>query len=259
MSGTDDWVQARDEATGRAYWVNHRTRQTSWQPPEVLSRPLPPSWEVRVDPQSGRTYYVNHADGSTHWEIPESAYQTAPQTSSANGPTPTKPPAQGGEGSPGQLRRQYSQYMPPSAPIEHQRAIQFAECPVCFDSMHSAPSGVFAGADGRRTCAHFFHLRCAEGVRDSSRGGRVCPICRAAFHAVLPVPSPDSDPDGWFRVVDLNGDGRLSQREVLEVLRAQVAVDYGQLEERLPGWWHKWDPQGTGAISRAQLLAEGTG
>ncbi len=82
---------------GRAYWVNHRTRQTSWQPPEALSRPLPPSWEVRVDPQTGRTYYVNHANGSTHWEIPESAYQAGPQTqtSSANGIAPSNPPLQG--------------------------------------------------------------------------------------------------------------------------------------------------------------------
>ena len=75
--------------------MNHRTRQTSWQPPEVLSRPLPPSWEARADPQSGRTYYVNHANGSTHWEIPESAYQTATPASSANGPAPPSPPIQG--------------------------------------------------------------------------------------------------------------------------------------------------------------------
>ncbi len=80
---------------GRPYWVNHRTKQTSWQTPEVLSRPLPSGWEVRVDAQSGRTYFVNHANGSSHWEIPESAYQTAPPVPSASGPAPSNPPVQG--------------------------------------------------------------------------------------------------------------------------------------------------------------------
>ena len=41
-----------------------------------------------------------------------------------------------------------------------------AECAICFESMHAAPSGVFADAAGRRTCAHFFHRACAEAVRD---------------------------------------------------------------------------------------------
>ena len=28
----------------------------------------------------------------------------------------------------------------------------------------------------------------------------MCPICRAAFADVLPVPPADSDPEGWFKV-----------------------------------------------------------
>ena len=73
---------------------------------------------------------------------------------------------------------------------------------MCFYSMYTEPSGVFTRA-GRRSCPHFFHLRCARSVKECSRGGCVCPICRAAFDDVAEVPSPDADPDGWFKVVPL--------------------------------------------------------
>ena len=62
------------DVSGQVYWVNHRTKETSWQPPiPPPSRPLPPNWEARIDPQSGRIYYVDHGTSTTHWEIPDSA------------------------------------------------------------------------------------------------------------------------------------------------------------------------------------------
>ena len=29
-------------------------------------------------------------------------------------------------------------------------------------------------------------------------------------------------------------------------------MDYALLEERLPGWWHKWDPEGCGVSEKMQ-------
>jgi hypothetical protein len=70
----DEWESRVDLASGRTFYVNHRTKQTSWtrpapQAPQAPS-PLPPNWEARVDPSSGRTYYVNHATKTTTWECP---------------------------------------------------------------------------------------------------------------------------------------------------------------------------------------------
>lgn len=84
---------------GRIYWVNHRTRETSWQPPIApCSRPLPSGWEIRVDPQSSRPFFLNHQDGTTHWDIPESAFQTAQGAPNSNDHAPRPRVSTGGAG-----------------------------------------------------------------------------------------------------------------------------------------------------------------
>ena len=68
-----------DPTSGRPYWVNLITGQTSWSQPAgsgaVAPSALPPSaglgaWEERIDPTSGRTFYVDHANKRTTWEDP---------------------------------------------------------------------------------------------------------------------------------------------------------------------------------------------
>ncbi|TPP41003.1 WW domain family protein [Leishmania donovani] len=87
--GDGDWVPCVDPATGRTFYVNDKTRQTSWTrpkpavqappPPTPPNAPspmqsgavaLPPPWEARVDPGTGRTFYINHATKTTSWERP---------------------------------------------------------------------------------------------------------------------------------------------------------------------------------------------
>jgi len=129
--------------------------------------------------------------------------------------------------------------LPPQPPQQPQQPMhvseEFGECAVCFESLCSQQTAVFVGGDGRRRqCAHFFHFQCAKSVANYTP---VCPICRAPFAGVKPVPSPHEDPEGWFATVDLDGDGRLSQAEVLEVLRAQLPVDWHAMERELPRLW----------------------
>jgi hypothetical protein len=45
---------------------------------------------------------------------------------------------------------------------------------------------------------------------------------RAEFHDVKPVPLIGEQPSEWFSVVDLNGDGTLSKRDVCEVLKVKL-------------------------------------
>ena len=40
------------------------------------------------------------------------------------------------------------------------------------------------------------------------------------------MPDVGRDPRGWFRLVDLNGDGHLDQKEVVEVLKAALPIDW---------------------------------
>ncbi|KAG5508982.1 hypothetical protein GH5_06205 [Leishmania sp. Ghana 2012 LV757] len=65
-----DWVARVDPATGRTFYVNDKTRQTSWTRPGLAAQVLPPPWEARVDPRTGRAFYVNHATKTTSWERP---------------------------------------------------------------------------------------------------------------------------------------------------------------------------------------------
>ncbi len=144
----------------------------------------------------------------------------------------------------------------PSVPALHVSE-ENAECPVCFEPLCAAPTAVFVSrAGGRRTCAHFFHLSCAN---DLARHLHLeCPICRVPFAAVKPVPNPRDDPNAWFAAVDANGDGKLSPAEVLEVLRAQLPCDWRAIERELRAdLFRRWDPDGDGFIERREMTMPG--
>jgi Ca2+-binding EF-hand superfamily protein len=131
--------------------------------------------------------------------------------------------------------------------MEHQ------ECPICFDLMCNQKSAVLT-KDHVRCCPHFFHDRCIKDLLNSKGGRSHCPLCRQDFDGVLTVPSIESDPKGWFAVVDLNRDHRLSQKEVLEVMRAQLPVNCTILDEEFPSLFRKWDINGDGSLDANELL-----
>ena len=58
--------EARQDRTGRLYFVNHNTKTTQWEDP----RPLPLGWEVKTDERLKRKYYIDHNTQTTHWEDP---------------------------------------------------------------------------------------------------------------------------------------------------------------------------------------------
>ncbi|EKF26069.1 hypothetical protein MOQ_010254 [Trypanosoma cruzi marinkellei] len=94
-TATKDWDECVDPKSGRKYYVNRHTKQTTWTLPAVVAtvtgnnpainaaevRPnlmtttpntntLPPFWEECVDPKSGRKFYVNHQTRETTWTRP---------------------------------------------------------------------------------------------------------------------------------------------------------------------------------------------
>eukprot|EP00462_Mataza_sp_D1_P000414 CAMPEP_0175098390 /NCGR_PEP_ID=MMETSP0086_2-20121207/5840_1 /TAXON_ID=136419 /ORGANISM="Unknown Unknown, Strain D1" /LENGTH=220 /DNA_ID=CAMNT_0016372055 /DNA_START=49 /DNA_END=711 /DNA_ORIENTATION=- len=58
--------EARRDRTGRLYYVDHRTKATSWVDP----RPLPPGWDMKYDARTRRKYFVCHQTRSTQWNDP---------------------------------------------------------------------------------------------------------------------------------------------------------------------------------------------
>jgi len=79
------WEQVTDPASGKPYYCNRGTGETSWTPPAApaamapppapmpmpaASPALPAGWETAADPSSGKTYYFNRATGETKWEPP---------------------------------------------------------------------------------------------------------------------------------------------------------------------------------------------
>ena len=81
-----------------------------------------------------------------------------------------------------------------------------------------------------------------------------CPQCRLPFNNIKEVPVASEDPDGWFFCVDVEGDGRLSRTQVLNVLLTQFPLDWRKTEEALPTLWERWDRDGSGFISRQEFM-----
>ena len=148
--------------------------------------------------------------------------------------------------------RAYEQYVPPSADGAARQAVHHCECIICFDAMHSEPSAVLASRDGKRVCPHFFHERCIQDAQKA--GASRCPLCRTLFAKVVPVPKLDDDPAGWFKLVDMNGDGGLSKQEVKYVLKAQIPVDEAVLDEELESNFENWDKNKDGVIRQDELM-----
>lgn len=75
------WEQATDPSSGRPYYCNRATGQTSWTPPaaEAPAAPapapapsaLPAGWEQTTDPASGKPYYFNRSTGASSWTPPQ--------------------------------------------------------------------------------------------------------------------------------------------------------------------------------------------
>eukprot|EP00529_Nitzschia_sp_RCC80_P002265 CAMPEP_0113516958 /NCGR_PEP_ID=MMETSP0014_2-20120614/41926_1 /TAXON_ID=2857 /ORGANISM="Nitzschia sp." /LENGTH=2154 /DNA_ID=CAMNT_0000413969 /DNA_START=305 /DNA_END=6769 /DNA_ORIENTATION=- /assembly_acc=CAM_ASM_000159 len=93
------WVKSIDPKTGRAFYANHVTRKTQWDPPpgwvepqessaplpppsiddhsEDENEPLPDNWEVMHDPTTGKPFYVDHERKITQWTRPKIEKKTA--------------------------------------------------------------------------------------------------------------------------------------------------------------------------------------
>merc|ERR1712194_633845 len=80
------WECVPDPASGRPYYCNRATGESSWTPPAAPMQYAPPpqqyyapppqagglpaGWEAATDPSSGKQYYFNRATNQTTWDRP---------------------------------------------------------------------------------------------------------------------------------------------------------------------------------------------
>jgi hypothetical protein len=77
------WTSAIDPSSGRPFYTNSATGETTWdmpkggavalqaaQPAPPSSQPLPPGWQSAIDPASNKPYFVNSITGQTTWDHP---------------------------------------------------------------------------------------------------------------------------------------------------------------------------------------------
>jgi Ca2+-binding EF-hand superfamily protein len=136
-------------------------------------------------------------------------------------------------------------------------AVEHAECSICYDEMTAMPCCVLLNSKMERSCRHFLHLACAQHLLEAGR--KECPICRAPFVAANQIPDFDVNPKQWFECVDADRSKSLSKYEVLEVMKALMAIDYRALEKNVDALWPRWDKDNSGEIDFQELCDPKTG
>lgn len=133
-------------------------------------------------------------------------------------------------------------------------AVEYAECPICFEPLCQQQCGAMYTRNGVRTCSHYLHFDCLQSLAHHS-----CPLDRQNFDRLDRIPNPVDQPEEWFRAIDVNGDGELTYQEALEGLKTAIPVDWRGIEADVDSMWTRWDPDGNGTISMAEFLTRGVG
>ena len=75
---------------------------------------------------------------------------------------------------------------------------------------------IFLPTHARCKCKLAIYIR-AHLREGQSNGNAACPMTRRPIQNVVEVPDVREDPVGWFQIVDNDGNGRLSKKEIVEV------------------------------------------
>lgn len=129
------------------------------------------------------------------------------------------------------------------------------ECVFCYDHLSVKPLTCFVDAHGRTVCNHTCHAECGHAIQKPNR----CPICKAAYSALVPVPSVKVDVEAWFRHIDKDNDGALAYQEIIDGLKEQLALDWARVEADVDRLWPSWDHDRNGKVSLEEFANPRTG
>lgn len=128
------------------------------------------------------------------------------------------------------------------------------ECGVCFEPLCKERTAVFVDEEGKRTCGHFLHERCARCVVEHV--GKWCPLCRTECAEARGVPFPTENAEAWFKLCDVQGDGTMDKSQLIAVIRTQIPVDWKRIAKDMNEIWPRFDRDGTGVLTKEQLIGE---
>jgi len=192
------WVKSVDPNSGRAFYANHITRKTQWDPPEGWvedspsnplqppqlpsqddkedEEPLPSNWETMHDPTTGKPFYVDHERKITQWTRPKVEKKTAPISYA---PAPTSVPGSSQSAAIARILRSNSAstaktnaYNNKSANTSFQRS--YSEEAAYYKHSHSGVSGDVDFSDSM-SALQFAVRKVADKYRSE------CPDCGCLF------------------------------------------------------------------------------
>ena len=72
------WEELVDESTGRTYWFNNETEESTWDDPHAKAVDVDDGgageekvWTKFLDDDTGQAFYFNESTGETTWDTPE--------------------------------------------------------------------------------------------------------------------------------------------------------------------------------------------
>jgi len=113
---------------------------------------------------------------------------------------------------------------------------ELATCAICFSPLCMEQCAALTRPNRQRTCGHYFHLACVRRMARFDLHSPLlpaCPLCRRTYLAWTPVPDLASHPAAWFQTADVDGDGRLSEAELVEACAMALPLESERLRGRL--------------------------
>lgn len=132
-----------------------------------------------------------------------------------------------------------------------------ATCAICFSALHAERCAVFTTKERLRVCGHYYHWQCVSHLARAAdeqplRVPAACPLCRRPFARYMTMPDVLHWPEAWFNVADCDGDGCLTEAELVEALVVTLPVERELVRQRLhwgqPSLWQRWTGQLQGSF-----------
>eukprot|EP01084_Bolivina_argentea_P073771 133855_1 len=79
MSHLSDWIEVTDSVSGKIYYANMKTRETSWTLPTINQNNSTPKWRKAHDPNTDKDYWYHIDTKETTWIMPNEVFTEAKQ------------------------------------------------------------------------------------------------------------------------------------------------------------------------------------
>lgn len=133
-------------------------------------------------------------------------------------------------------------------------------CCKCNNQLSGDAAGVAVFyTESRRACNCYIHAKC---IPITGTDYRNCPSCQKQYMHIKIVPDPRHNPAEWFKIIDIDGDGKLNKEEVIYAVKSTLPINWKAFEAQIKeevrdhagnlidgqNLWLKWDHNNDGTI-----------